>query len=205
MPHLPATEPIWSRDYLKFVICESAPLGTAYRMSDPSRLIVVVGATGNQGGGVIRALLDSKTPDGGLWHVRGLTRDPNSTKAQKFLADHQTIDNRLSLVAADVYDRSSLQDAFAGAHGVFAVTSETQTGRILENEEEMKHEIDAGRNMVLAAEACRVRHFIFSSLPDMVEATGGRYPNIYHMNNKHEVEKIARERLNGVTCLIPGL
>ncbi|KAL5042242.1 hypothetical protein BDW71DRAFT_148886 [Aspergillus fruticulosus] len=172
--------------------------------TDSSRLIVVVGATGNQGGGVIRALLDSRTPDGGLWHVRGLTRDPNSTKAQKFLADHQTIDNRLSLVTGHVYDRPSLQNAFAGAYGVFAVTSETQTGRVLEKEEEMKHEIDAGRNMVLAAEACRVRHFVFSTLPDMVKATGGRYPNIHHMNNKHEVEKIARERLSGVTCLIAG-
>ncbi|KAL2851267.1 hypothetical protein BJX68DRAFT_236060 [Aspergillus pseudodeflectus] len=172
--------------------------------SDISRTIVVVGATGNQGGGVIRALLDSKTPEGGLWHIRGLTRDPSSAKAQKFLADQQTSDNRLSLVTGHVYDRASLKDAFAGAYGVFAVTSETHTGRVLEKEEEMKHEIDAGRNMVLAAEECQVSHFVFSSLPDMIKATGGRYPNIHHMNNKHEVEKIARERLSGVTCLIPG-
>ncbi|KAL3447166.1 hypothetical protein BJX65DRAFT_277533 [Aspergillus insuetus] len=172
--------------------------------SDDSRIIVVVGATGNQGGGIIRALLDSKAPDGGLWHVRGLTRDPNSSRAKQFLSDNQTADNRLSLAPGHVYDRASLEAAFAGAYGVFAMTSETHMGRILEKEEEMKHEIEAGRNMVLVAEACRVSHFVFSSLPDMIEATGGRFPNIHHMNNKHEIERFARERLGGVTCLIPG-
>ena len=70
----------------------------------------------------------------------------------------------------------------------------------------MKHEIEAGQNMVLGAEECGVKHFVFSSLPDMVSATGGRFVNIHHMNNKYEVEKFARERLShGVTCLIPGL
>lgn len=158
-----------------------------------SHVIAVVGATGNQGAGVIQALLGSRTPDGGLWHVRGVTRDPNSPKAKKFLSDHQTSDNRLSLVPGDAYDKDSLQVAFAGAYGVFAMTSETHMGRILEKEEEMKHEIEAGQNMVLGAEECGVKHFVFSSLPDMVSATGGRFVNIHHMNNKYEVEKFARK------------
>ncbi|GKZ27857.1 hypothetical protein AbraIFM66951_007793 [Aspergillus brasiliensis] len=171
----------------------------------PSHVIVVVGATGNQGAGVIQALLGSRTPDGGLWHVRGVTRDPNSPKAKKFLSDHQTSDNRLSLVSGDAYDKDSFQVAFAGAYGVFSMTSETHMGRILEKDEEMKHEIEAGQNMALAAEECGVKHFVFSSLPDMVSATGGRFVNIHHMNNKYEVERFARERLSGgVTCLIPA-
>ncbi|KAL4911143.1 hypothetical protein BDW74DRAFT_172599 [Aspergillus multicolor] len=168
-------------------------------------IIGVVGATGNQGSGVIRALLASTTPDGGLWHVRGITRDPNSNNAQRFLADNQTPDQRLSLVPGDVYDQSSMTSAFAGAYGVFAMTSERNAGRILENEQEMKHEVEAGRNMVLAAEACGVKHFVFSSLPDMQKATGGRYTHLYHMDNKFEVERFARERIEGrLTCLIPG-
>ncbi|KAE8422602.1 hypothetical protein BDV36DRAFT_244861 [Aspergillus pseudocaelatus] len=168
-------------------------------------VIAVVGATGNQGAGVIQALLGSRNPDGGLWHVRGVTRDPNSPKAKSFLSAHQTSDKRLSLVSGDAYDKDSLHVAFAGAYGVFAMTSETHTGRILEKDEEMMHEIDAGQNMVLAAEECGVKHFVFSSLPDMVSATGGRFVNIHHMNNKYEIEKFARERLSGgVTCLIPG-
>ncbi|KAL2846706.1 hypothetical protein BJY01DRAFT_213190 [Aspergillus pseudoustus] len=170
-----------------------------------SHVIAVVGATGNQGAGVIQALLASKTPDGGLWHVRGITRDANSARAKKFLSDNQTVDHRLSLVAGETYDKASLQDAFAGAYGVFAMTSETHAGRILDKEEDMKHEVEAGRNMVLAAEECRVKHLVFSSLPDMISATGGRYVNIHHMNNKYEVEKFARQQMSGgVTCLIPG-
>ena len=168
------------------------------------RTVVVVGATGNQGSGVVRALLGSKSTEGNQWLVRALTRDPNSAKAKKFLADHQTLDNRLTLVTGHVYDKDSLQNAFAGAYGVFAITSESYPGRVLIQEEEMQHEIEAGRNMVLAAEECRIKHFVFSSLPDMVKATGGRFLNIHHMNNKHVIEQIAREKLSGLTCLTPG-
>ncbi|GAM34514.1 cinnamoyl-CoA reductase [Talaromyces pinophilus] len=168
------------------------------------RTIVVVGASGNQGSGVVRALLNSKATRDMLWLVRGTTRDPNSAKAKKFLADHQTTDNRLTLVAGNVYDQASLQDAFVDAYGVFAITSEYYPGRLLMNREDMQHEVEAGYNIVLAAEKCGIEHFVFSSLPDMVKTTGGRFPNIHHMNNKHTIEKFARERLNTLTCLIPG-
>lgn len=168
------------------------------------RTIVVVGASGNQGSGVVRALLNSKATRDMIWLVRGTTRDPNSAKAKKFLADHQTTDNRLTLVAGNVYDQASLQDAFADAYGVFAITSEYYPGRLLMNREDMQHEVEAGYNIVLAAEKCGIEHFVFSSLPDMVKTTGGRFPNIHHMNNKHTIEKFARERLNMLTCLIPG-
>lgn len=173
-------------------------------MPTTPRTVVVVGATGNQGSGVVRALLGSKSTGSNLWLVRGLTRDPNSAKAKEFLADHQTVDSRLTLVPGHVYDKASLQDAFAGAYGVFAMTSESYPGRALSKKEEMQHEIEAGRNIVLAAEECGIKHFVFSSLPDMVKTTGGRFPNIRHMNNKHAIEQIAREKLSGLTCLIPG-
>ncbi|KAH6632851.1 putative cinnamoyl-CoA reductase [Chaetomium tenue] len=163
------------------------------------RVIVVLGATGNQGGGVARALLKSKS-----WIVRAGTRDPDSPKAQKLLAEEQTNDGRLEVVAAHVYDIESLRKAFAGAYGVFAITSERHPDKKIVNEEEMQHEIEAGRNIVLAAKECNVQHFVFSSLPDMMQATSGQFPKLYHMNNKHAVEQIAREELPGkVTCLIP--
>jgi nucleoside-diphosphate-sugar epimerase len=168
------------------------------------RTIVVVGTSGNQGSGVVRALLSFKATGDKLWLVRGITRDPNSEKARKFLADHQTTGNRLTLVAGNVYDQASLQDAFADAYGVFAIMSEYYPGRLLMNREDMQHEVEAGYNIVLAAEKCGIEHFVFSSLPDMVKTTGGRFPNIHHMNNKHAIEKFARERLNTLTFLIPG-
>jgi hypothetical protein len=68
----------------------------------------------------------------------------------------------------------------------------------------MAHEIEAGRNLVLASKEAGVKHFVFSSLPDMDKTTNGQFLGIHHMNNKHAIEKIAKEHLAGVTCLIPG-
>ncbi|CAJ0550111.1 Ff.00g100410.m01.CDS01 [Fusarium sp. VM40] len=166
------------------------------------RIIVVTGATGHQGKGTIRALLAS----GEDWHIRALTRDVSSPWA-KALLDESTNDvkaGRLSLTQGNTYDLSSLRSAFAGAYGVFAVTSETGTGRVLVEEAEMAHEIEAGRNMVLASKEAGVKHFVFSSLPDMDKTTNGQFLGIHHMNNKHAIEEIAKEHLTGVTCLIPG-
>ncbi|KAF3025595.1 hypothetical protein E8E14_012300 [Neopestalotiopsis sp. 37M] len=169
--------------------------------SEPPRTIVVIGATGNQGGGVVRSLLKSTTA---LWHVRALTRDSSSTRSQSFLSANQTSDNRLTLVSGHVYDKSSLVSAFTGAYGVFAVTSERYPFKKLEKEEEMRHEIEAGRNLVDAAKECSIKHFVFSTLPDMVQTTEGRFTRIHHMNNKYAIEQMARRELDGYTGLIPG-
>ena len=77
------------------------------------QIIAVVGATGMQGGGLVRAILADHTCG---MTVRALTRDVNSDKA-KALA-------RLGaeVVAADVHDVESLKRAFAGAAGAFCVT-----------------------------------------------------------------------------------
>ncbi len=77
------------------------------------KIIAVVGATGAQGGGLVRAILAD--PSGGF-AVRALTRDVNSDKA-KALA-------RLGaeVVAANVDDVESMKRAFKGAHGAYCVT-----------------------------------------------------------------------------------
>ena len=165
--------------------------------------IVVIGATGTQGSGVVRALLSGEY-GGGPWFVRALTQDPSSGKAQKLLSEYQTSDNRLSLVTGHVYDKTSLQSAFAGAHGVFAMTSERYPGKVITEEEELKHEIDAGRNIISAAKECCIKHLVFSSLPDIVEASNGQFKRIHHMNNKHTIEQLARKELDGFTSLMPG-
>lgn len=161
-------------------------------------VIVVLGATGNQGGGVVRALLKSEK-----WHVRAGTSNPGSSKAKKLLEEST---DSLELVQVHPYQIKTLQKAFVGAYGVFAITSERHPDRKLAHEDEMTHEIEAGRNVVQAAAECGVKHFVFSSLPNMMRVTSGRYPKLYHMNNKHAVEMIAREQLQQrVTCLVPGL
>jgi len=77
------------------------------------QVIAVVGATGMQGGGLVRAILAD--PASGLT-VRALTRDVHSDKAKELA--------RLGaeVVAADVHDVESLKRAFAGASGAFCVT-----------------------------------------------------------------------------------
>ena len=77
------------------------------------KIIAVVGATGAQGGGLVRAILNDKRSE---FAARAITRDPSSDKAKE-LADAGA-----EVVAADVDDAKSLKKAFAGAHGAFCVT-----------------------------------------------------------------------------------
>ncbi|KFA79115.1 hypothetical protein S40288_09961 [Stachybotrys chartarum IBT 40288] len=170
-------------------------------ITQSQQTIVVIGATGVQGSGVVRALLSDEY--GGPWFIRALSQDPNSGKAQQLLSEYQTTDNRLSLVSGHVYDETSLRNAFMGAHGVFAMTSERYPGKLITEEEELKHEIGAGRNIISAAKECCIKHLVFSSLPDIVKASGGQFKRIHHMNNKHTIEQLARKELDGFTSLVP--
>lgn len=171
----------------------------------PQRTIAVLGATGNQGGSVVRSLLGATTtPDSDPWLVRAISQDLTSSKAQNFLNETQTPDKRLTVVFGDVYDAASLRDAFAGAYGVFAITHEAKPGEVITEDQGLLHEIEAGQNIVHAAKECGVAHLVFSGLPDMVKATGGRFKGIHHMNNKHVIEQVARKELDGFTVLIPG-
>jgi uncharacterized protein YbjT (DUF2867 family) len=81
-------------------------------MANP-KTIAVVGATGAQGGGLARAILND--PQGGF-AVRALVRDVNSGKAKKLA------ETGAEVVAANVDDLASLEKAFQGAYGAFCVT-----------------------------------------------------------------------------------
>jgi uncharacterized protein YbjT (DUF2867 family) len=78
------------------------------------KIIAVVGATGAQGGGLVRAILNDS---GGDFSARALTRRPTTDKA-KALAERGA-----EVVAADLDDVESLKSAFEGAYGAFCVTS----------------------------------------------------------------------------------
>src|ERR1700743_3411375 len=82
-------------------------------MSNTQKLIAVVGATGQQGGAVVRALQAS-----GQFKVRALTRNP---------ANHPKLGDEV--VVADLNRPETLQAAFAAAHGVFVVTNAWEAGR----------------------------------------------------------------------------
>ena len=136
-------------------------------MSNTKKLIVVVGATGQQGGAVVRALQSS-----GQFKVRALTRNP--AKHPK-LADE--------VVAADLNRSETLKAAFAGAHGVFLVTNAWEAGR-----DESKQALAA----VNAAKDAGVQHFIWSTLPNVETISGGKIA-VPHFTDKAKVDRIVSE------------
>jgi uncharacterized protein YbjT (DUF2867 family) len=114
------------------------------------KTIAVIGATGAQGGGLVRAILQDS---GGGFRARALTRDPNTAKARQ-LADLGT-----EVVAANVDDEDSLRRAFAGADGAFCVTF------FWDHFSPEKEKAQAAA-MASAAKAAGVRHVIWSTLED---------------------------------------
>ncbi len=140
--------------------------------------ILVVGATGAQGGSVARHLLKS-----GKFHVRALTRDPDSPKAA---ALHQA---GAQPVKGDLEDVPALRAALDGCWGAFGVTSFW---------EHFGKELQHGINLVDAVKAAGVPHFIFSGLPHVKKATGGAL-EAPHFDMKAEIEDYARRTLSEPT------
>jgi len=116
-------------------------------LSNDRKLIAVVGATGQQGGAVVRALQVS-----GQFKVRALTRNPGK---HRDLAEE--------VVEADLDRPESLKAAFEGAHGVFLVTNFWEPGT-----DELKQATAAVR----AAKDAGVKHLIWSTLPDVGAISG---------------------------------
>src|SRR6185503_15003657 len=114
------------------------------------KIIAVTGATGTQGGGLVRAILAD--PNSGFT-VRAITRDPNKDKAKALAAAGAEV------VQGDLDDVESLKKAFAGAHGVYGVTNfwEHFSG---------EKEKSQAKNIAEAAKAAGVKHVIWSTLED---------------------------------------
>lgn len=129
-------------------------------------LIAVFGATGNQGGGVVRALKES-----GQFKVRALSRDPAKYKG---VADEA--------VAADLERPETLVAALEGAHGVFLVTNFWQDGT---------NEIKQAAAAVQAAKAAGVNHLIWSTLPNVEVISGGKF-NVPQFTGKAKVDSIVK-------------
>ncbi|GAA92479.1 cinnamoyl-CoA reductase [Aspergillus luchuensis IFO 4308] len=171
------------------------------------RTIAVLGATGNQGSGVVRALLQKSPHHPASFTVRAVTRDPSSPQAERLRAIYpeEEVSGRLQLVPGDVYDVTSLERAFDGVWGVFAVTNNRLPGQMIETEEDLEHELVAGRNIVAAAKVSGVRHFVISSLPNLADASKGQFQKVFHFDHKFQIEQLAKSELTAVTALRPGL
>ena len=118
-------------------------------MSD-KKVIVVVGATGAQGGGLARAILNDPTSE---FSVRALTRHADSDNAKALAAAGAEV------VEADTDDEATLHPAFAGAYGAYCVTN------FWEHFSVDREQLQAG-NMARAAKAAGIQHAIWSTFED---------------------------------------
>jgi uncharacterized protein YbjT (DUF2867 family) len=136
-------------------------------MSNTQKLVAVVGATGQQGGAVVRALQAS-----GQFKVRALTRNP---------AKHPRLGDEV--VLADFNRPETLKAAFAGAHGVFMVTNSWEAGA---------DEPKQANAAVNAAKDAGINHFVWSTLPNVETISGGMI-DVPHFTAKAKVERIVSE------------
>jgi len=127
------------------------------------KIIAVLGSTGSQGGGLCRAILADAA---GGFACRAVTRDTSKDKAKALAASGAQV------VKADLDDVESLKKAFAGAHGVYAVTN------FWEHFSGEKEKAQA-KNISDAAKAAGVKHVVWSTLEDtrnLMKADDKRMP-----------------------------
>ncbi|OFW10420.1 MAG: nucleoside-diphosphate sugar epimerase [Acidobacteria bacterium RIFCSPLOWO2_12_FULL_59_11] len=159
------------------------------------KIIAVVGATGAQGGGLVRAILKDRSSG---FAARALTRDVNSDKAKELAKLGAEV------VAADVDDVESLKKAFQGAYGAFCVTfywahfsPEKETAQ--------------AANMAKAAKHTGIEHVIWSTLEDTrrwVPLSDNRMPTLMgkykvpHLDSKGEADHFFTDLGLPVTILL---
>ena len=159
------------------------PLSTSYHEipSSPrpdipipmAKLITVFGATGNQGGSVVSAVLDHPEYSK-KYKIRAITRDPSKPSAQALA------EKGAETIRADLSDPSSLEAAVAGSYAVFAVTNYWELMS-------MEKELDQGKAIGQACGRAGVQHLVWSALPDTTKMTNGQLPNIDHFVSKAHV------------------
>lgn len=160
-----------------------------------NKVIAVVGATGAQGDGLVRAILND--PQGGF-AARALTRNPASDKAVALARAGAEV------VAADLDDEASLARALAGAHGAYFVTN------FWEHFSPEREQAQA-RHMAAAARRAGVKHVISSTLEDTrrwVPLADERMPTLMgkykvpHFDAKGEADAYFREAAVPTTFLL---
>ncbi|MBT0725567.1 NmrA/HSCARG family protein [Rosenbergiella sp. S61] len=132
------------------------------------KTIVVLGATGQQGGAVTRALITD-----GRWRIRALSRNPDSDTARRLAA------RGVEVVAADIDKPDSVRQAFKGAYGVYSVQASEGGGEL---------ETRRGISVADSARAAGVEHLIYASV-------GGadRQSRVPHFESKWRVEAHIRQ------------
>ncbi|MCB2230986.1 NmrA/HSCARG family protein [bacterium] len=159
------------------------------------KIIAVMGATGAQGGGLVRAILADHNSE---FTPRAITRNVNSDMAKELAALGAEV------VAADIDNPASLEKAFEGAYGAFCVTFYWEH---MSPERELTH----AKSLADAAKAARVRHVIWSTLEDTrkwVPLDDNRMPTLMekykvpHLDAKGEANRFFTESGVPTTLLL---
>jgi uncharacterized protein YbjT (DUF2867 family) len=159
------------------------------------KIIAVVGATGAQGGGLARAILND--PNGGF-AVRAITRKPESERAQELAR------RGADVCKADMDDAESMRRAFSGVHGAFCVTNFWEH---FSPEKELAH----ASTMAHAAKDAGVAHVVWSTLEDTrnwvplhddrMPTLSGKY-KVPHFDAKGEANQVFLDLGLPVTILL---
>lgn len=165
-------------------------------MTTEKSLLVVLGATGNQGGSIISYYLSQPSSP---YKLRGITRNPSSPKSLSLIS------HGVEMVAGNFDDRSSLEAAFQDATVIFSVTDFWQSfidpylrGRAAETGEKIgilarDREAQQNRNIIdAAAKIETLERFVYSSLPNTSKLSGGKYSHVYHFDGKGIAEEYGR-------------
>src|SRR5262249_62225131 len=132
-----------------------------------SKVILVTGATGHQGGAVARELLAHGH------RVRAMTRNPEGDAARALAKQGAEV------VAGNLDDEASIEKALSGAWGAFAVQNTWEAG--VEGEEAQ------GKRFARAVKGAGVRHFVYTSVGSADRRTG-----IPHFDNKWRSHEAVR-------------
>src|SRR6202162_972644 len=132
-----------------------------------NRTILITGVTGHQGGAVAQAL------QGTRFHLRGLTRKPDSERAAALARDG------VEIVKGDLDDEATLRRGLARAWGVFGVQNPLEGG--VEREEAQ------GKRLATLARKAGVEHYVYTSVGSAHKRTG-----IPHFDNKSRIQETVR-------------
>jgi uncharacterized protein YbjT (DUF2867 family) len=136
-------------------------------MDNADKTVLVTGATGRQGGAVVRHM----RPEG--WKLRALTRNPSSYAAK------QLASQGVELVQGDLDDPASLERAARGVYGIYSVQDFWTVGA--------KREVQQGKNLADVARRVGIQHFVYSSAGGANLKSG-----VPHFETKWVVEKHIR-------------
>lgn len=142
-------------------------------------LVVILGATGVQGGSVVKSLLETKK-----YKIRGLTRNVDSESSKKLK------EKGVEMVKCNLFNKKDIENGFENADIVYAVTNfwDPEIAFSDPRKEELQ-----GKMIVDVAKDKNIKWLLWSSLCNVESESNGELKNVHHFTGKNNVEKYIRQ------------